>query len=71
LIAGFWVIQAASQEEAVERMRRMPDLDGREPVLEIRQCMEPDDFGEAMTPELRATEERLRSEGTARLQEGQ
>ena len=60
LVAGFWVIQAASQEEVIERMRHIPDLDGKEPVLEIRQCMEPPDFGKAMTPELRAEDELMR-----------
>jgi hypothetical protein len=68
LVAGFWVIQVKSLDEAVEWVRRMPSMDGRTPEIEIRQCMEQDDFGDALTPELRATEDRLRAEGTARLQ---
>ena len=60
LIAGFWLIQARSREEAIEWMKRAP-FDGGEEI-EIRQVFESDDFGEAFTPELREQEERLRAE---------
>jgi hypothetical protein len=60
LIAGFWLIQAKSKEEAVAWMKRAP-FDGGA-VLEIRQVFEPDDFGPALTPELREQEERLRAQ---------
>jgi len=57
LIAGFWLIQARSKEEAVEWLKRAPMLDGDQ--VEIRQVFEADDFGENLTPELRAKEEEL------------
>lgn len=57
LIAGFWIIQAKSKEEAVQRMSRAPFQRGEE--IEIRQVFEAEDFGEAFTAELRAQEERL------------
>jgi hypothetical protein len=59
LIAGFWLIRAKSKEEAIEWMRRAPFGDGV--VLEIRQVLDMDDFGPALTPELREQEERLRA----------
>jgi hypothetical protein len=63
LIAGYWVWQVRSMEEAVEWARRCPDpMPGEEAVLEIRPVFEPDDFGKEFTPELRAQEERLRLE---------
>lgn len=64
LIAGYWIWQVASMEEAVEWARRCPDPMPGEPesVLEIRPFFEMEDFGDAMTPELRAQEERLRAE---------
>lgn len=60
LVAGFWIWQVRSMEEAVEWARRCPMGEGAE--LEIRQIFEADDFGDAFTPELRAREERLRNE---------
>jgi len=60
LIAGFWLIQAKSKEEAIEWMRRAPFGGGTE--LEIRQVFETEDFGEALTPELRESEERMRAQ---------
>ena len=57
LIAGFWLIQAKSKQEAIEWMKRAPFDGGTE--IEIRQIFEADDFGENFTPELRAQEERL------------
>jgi hypothetical protein len=60
LIAGFWLWQVKSKEEAIEWLKRAPFGGGTE--LEIRQVFEADDFGEAFTPELRANEERLRKQ---------
>ena len=63
LIAGFWLWQVRSMEEALEWARRCPDpMPGEESVLEIRQVFEAEDFGKEFTPELREQEERLRSE---------
>jgi hypothetical protein len=60
LIAGFWLIQAKSKEEAIEWVKRAPDpFPGTEAEIEIRQVYEADDFGEAFTPELREAEERI------------
>ncbi len=62
-VAGFWLWQVKSMEEAVEWIRRCPDpMPGEEAVIELRQVFEADDFGEALTPELRAQEERLRAQ---------
>jgi hypothetical protein len=58
LIAGFWIVQAKSKEEVVERFRHAPMLDGD--VLEIRQIFEAEDFGENFSPEMREQEARLR-----------
>jgi hypothetical protein len=63
LMAGFWMIQVKSKDEAIAWMKRAPFPDGT--VLEIRQVMEADDFGEALTPELREQEERLRTQTAA------
>jgi hypothetical protein len=59
LIAGYWVIQAKSKEEVVEWMKRCPNPTGADGEIEIRQIFEADDFGEALTPELRDREERV------------
>lgn len=61
LIAGFWLIQARSIDEAVEWVKRVPNPTGEEGVIEIRQVLEIEDFGEAATPEVREREERLRA----------
>jgi|SRR5581483_4190940 len=58
LIAGFWIVQCKSKEEVVERFKHAPMQDGD--VLEIRQIFEAEDFGDAMSPEMREREERLR-----------
>ncbi|HEX8217911.1 MAG TPA: YciI family protein [Chloroflexia bacterium] len=63
LIAGFWLIQVKSKEEAIEWMKRAPFGEGV--VLEIRQVFETEDFGPAMTPGLREQEERLRAQTAA------
>ena len=63
LIAGFWLWQVRSMEEALEWARRCPDpMPGEESVLEIRQVFEAEDFGKEFTPELREQDERLRSQ---------
>lgn len=63
LVAGFWLWQVKSIEEAIEWVRRCPDpMPGEESVLEIRPVFEAEDFGKEFTPELRAQEERLRAE---------
>jgi len=60
LIAGFWLIQVKSRDEAIEWMKRAPFDGGSE--IEIRQVFDTEDFGEALTPELREQEERLRAQ---------
>ncbi len=60
LIAGYWLIQTKSKEDAVTWMKRAPFADGS--TLEIRQVFESDDFGPNMTPELRQQEERMRAQ---------
>lgn len=63
LVAGFWIWQVKSMEEAVEWARRCPDpMPGEEAELEIRPVFEAEDFGKEFTPELRAQEDRLRAE---------
>jgi hypothetical protein len=63
LIAGYWVWQVRSMDEAVEWARRCPDpMPGEEGELEIRPIFEAEDFGKEFTPELRAREERLRQQ---------
>lgn len=62
LIAGFWLWQVRSMDEALEWARRCPPPFEGECEIEIRPLFEAEDFGEAMSPELRAAEERLRAE---------
>jgi hypothetical protein len=63
LVAGYWLWQVKSMDEALEWARRCPDpMPGEEGVLEIRPVFEAEDFGKEFTPELRAQEERLRAE---------
>ena len=59
LIAGFWIIQVKSREEAIEWARRVPFREGE---VEIRQIFEAEDFGSEFTPELREQEENLRAQ---------
>ena len=66
LIAGFWLWQVKSLEEAIEWAKRCPNPTGEESVLEIRPIFEADDFGEAFTPELREQEERIRAQAASR-----
>jgi hypothetical protein len=63
LVAGFWLIQAKSKDEAIAWLKRAPFQEGE---VEIRQVFEADDFGPALTPELRAQEERLRAHVAAK-----
>lgn len=63
LIAGYWIWQVASMDEAVEWVRRCPDpMPDEESEIEIRPIFEAEDFGAEYTPELRAQEDRLRAE---------
>jgi hypothetical protein len=64
LVAGFWLWQVRSMEEAVEWIKRSPFGPGAE--VEIRQVFELEDFGPQMTPEIKAREERLRSQIAAK-----
>jgi len=59
LIAGFWLIQVKSREEAIEWVKRCPNPMEGESEIEIRQVFDQDDFGEALTPELREQENRI------------
>ena len=59
LVAGFWMFQVKSREEAIEWVKRCPNPMEGEAVIEIRQVFEASDFGEAFTPELRAAEEKM------------
>jgi hypothetical protein len=59
LIAGFWLWQVRSKEEAIEWLKRAPFKEGE---VELRQVFEADDFGEEFTPELREQEERIRAQ---------
>ena len=63
LIAGYWIWQVRSMDEAVEWARRCPaPMPGEESELEIRPIFEPEDFGAEYTPEVRAQEDRIRAE---------
>jgi hypothetical protein len=68
LIAGFWLWQMKSKEEAIAWLKRAPFEDGFE--VEIRQVFEADDFGPALTPEVKEQEQRLRAEASARAKKG-
>ena len=66
LVAGFWIIQAKSLEEAVEWARRAPNPHfGGDTNIEVRQVFSADDFGDALTPELREKENELRAKSKA------
>jgi hypothetical protein len=68
LIAGFWLWQVKSKEEAIEWVKRCPNPTGAEGEIEIRQVFEAEDLCGAFTPELRAQEEHLRAEAAAKKQ---
>ena len=60
LIAGYWLMQVKSKEEVIEWVKRCPNpFPGTESEIEIRQVFETEDFGPAMTPEIKAAEERI------------
>jgi hypothetical protein len=65
LVAGYWLVQAKSKEEAIEWVKRVPFRDGE---VEIRQVFEADDFGDEFTPELREQEERVRAQAAEQQQ---
>jgi hypothetical protein len=62
LIAGFWLWQVKSKEEAIEWVKRCPNPMSGESEIEIRQVFEASDFGDEFTPELREAEERMRAQ---------
>ena len=67
LLAGYWLWEVKSIDEAIEWVKRAPDpMPGTEGVIEIRPVFEADDFGDELTPELREKEERLRREVEAK-----
>ena len=65
-VAGFWLWQVKSKEEAIEWVKRCPNPHPGESEIEIRQVFEAEDFGAEFTPELREQEERARAEVAAR-----
>jgi hypothetical protein len=65
LLAGYWVWQVKSMDEAIEWVKRIPNPDGETGVVEIRPVFEADDFGEELTPELRERERQLRAQSEA------
>jgi hypothetical protein len=67
LVAGFWILEVSSREEVIEWVKKAPF---RNEEIEIRQVFSEDDFGDAMTPELRAKEEELRAPVAAQHGEG-
>jgi hypothetical protein len=64
LIAGFWLFQCRSKEEAIEWVKRAPFDGGTE--IEVRQVFENEEFGDQLTPELKAQEERIRQQITSK-----
>jgi hypothetical protein len=62
LVAGYWLWEVRDMDEAVEWAKRCPNPTGEESVLELRPVYELDDFGDAVTPEVRERDERLRSQ---------
>ncbi|OWQ44668.1 dehydrogenase [Roseateles noduli] len=62
LVAGYWIWQCASLQEAIEWVKKCPNPQVTDSDIEIRQIFEAEDFGEAFTPELREQEERLRTQ---------
>jgi len=63
LLAGYWLWQVKSLDEAIEWVKRVPDpMPGNEAIVEIRRVFETEDFGDELTPELRAKEQELRQQ---------
>ena len=63
LVAGFWIWQVKSMDEAIEWARRIPNPDHADGEFEIRPVLSDEDFGDALTPEIRAQADRLRAQG--------
>ncbi len=66
LIAGFWILQARSLDEAIEWVKRIPNPEGGDSEVEIRQVFEDEDFADVATPEQLEREQRLRAQVAAR-----
>jgi hypothetical protein len=62
LLAGYWSWQVKSMDEAIEWVKRIPNPDGEDSIVEIRPVFEVDDFGDALTPELRDKQDQLRTQ---------
>jgi hypothetical protein len=62
LLAGYWVWQVKSLDEAIEWAKRIPNPTGEEGTVELRPVFEADDFGDALTPEMRERDARLRAQ---------
>jgi hypothetical protein len=69
LIAGFWLWQVKSMDEALEWVKRCPNPTGAESEIEVRQVFEAEDFGAEFTPELREQEKRLWAQAAAQAAE--
>jgi hypothetical protein len=65
LVAGYWLWQVKSMEEAIEWVKRIPNPEGEDAVVEIRPVFEADDFGDELTPELRERERQMRAQTEA------
>ena len=65
LVAGFWILECKSREEALEWVKRCPNPMEGPSEIELRQIFEAEDFGDALTPELREAEDRLRAQAEA------
>ena len=65
LLAGYWLWQVKSMDEAIEWVKRIPNPEGEDGVVEIRPVFEAEDFGDELTPELREAEERMRAQGAS------
>jgi hypothetical protein len=65
LVAGFWILECKSREEALEWVKRCPNPMEGPSEIELRQVFEAEDFGDVLTPELRETEQRLRAQAEA------
>ena len=70
LLAGYWVWQVKSMEEAIEWVKRIPNPEGERSVVEIRPVFEAEDFGEELTPELRERERQIERQLGARTESG-
>ncbi|NDL57470.1 YciI family protein [Phytoactinopolyspora mesophila] len=62
LVAGYWLWQVSSMDEAIEWLRRCPNPHGKEGIVEIRPVFEPEDFGDALTPEIHEQWQRMEAQ---------